>query len=404
MTEIELSLIPDSDVDTRLMLELLESFGRQHNVRVRLRTMTWNNAWNELMTIVAQGRGPHVSHIGATWSSSLMTMNALRPFSTQEIAEIGGATAFMRPAWLNVTSVDDNKVYAIPWSGYLYVICYRKDLLKQVGIQEASAFGSITALHETIQQLAASKLEIPWLNPAHLSPYTDYLHTAASWVWGAGGDFTDEAGKKLIFDEPESLRGLSYWLDTYRAVKPAYGALGNSGAVSLFAQGKVAAVLADIREAQSFVTGQAANLVRENLGVATLTNVPWCSGSNFVIWNRRASTDEEKAAVALVKYLVSSPNQLRLAREADGMPARLGVLQQAYPPDNPLREAVLLAAYEGQAYPNFSLWRKVEFQLAQTLGEMVAAARAEPNKKSLEIAREHIEPLVRRLNLAFTTN
>lgn len=402
MIEIELSTIPDSEFDTRLLTTLVEEFGRERGVQVKLRIMTWGNAWTELMTIASHARGPHISHIGGTWTSSLIMMNALRPFSEKEIAEVGGASAFMRPTWLSAMLHGEEKVYAIPWTGYIYVICYRKDLLAQAGIEESTAFGSIEALHATIQRLSASSLEIPWLNPLIVPPYTDYLHTAASWIWGAGGNFVDKTGKQLVFDSPEALRGVAFWLDTYRAVPPAYAGHGSAEGIALFAEGKAAATLTDIRVADSFAAGEAAPIVRENLGVATLTNAPWCGGANFVIWNHtRGMPEQERAAVALVQFLANSQNQLRWAREVQSMPARLDVLEQVYAPGHPLRESVFWAARDGQPYPSIPLWRRVEYQLAQAMGAMVEESRADLQKPSIEIVRDQLAPLARRLNLAF---
>lgn len=402
MLELELSTIPDSEFDARLLTTLVEEFGRENHVQVKLRLMTWGTAWNELMTFASHAKGPHISHIGGTWTGSLIMMNALRPFTPREVADVGGADAFMRPTWVSTMLHGEEKVYALPWTGYIYVICYRKDLLQEAGVDEATAFGSIEALHATIRQLSASKLEIPWLNPLIVPPYTDYLHTAASWVWGAGGDFVDKTGKTLIFNQPEALRGVSFWLDTYRAVRPAYANHGSAEGIALFAEGKAAAILTDIRVADSFAAGEAAPFVRENLGVATLTNAPWCGGANFVIWNHtRGVPEQERAAVALVQFLTNSANQLRWSYEVQSMPARLDVLEQVYAPGHPLREAVFLAARDGRPYPSIALWRRIEYQLSQALGAMVTEARENTEKPSLEIVQGHLDPLARRLNLAF---
>ena len=404
MIELEFSTIPDSDLDLVVLSRLVAEFSQEYHVHVRLSPMTWGNAWTELMTIASHGRGPHISHIGGSWTSSLVMMNALRPFQPAELEAIGGASAFMQPTWLSTCLEGEaDKVYAIPWTGYIYVICYRKDLLKQAGIDESTAFGTLEALSATIKKLSRSELEIPWLNPPIVAPYNDYLHTAASWVWGSGGQFLDDSGKKLVFDSDACVRGVASWLDTYRAVRPEHAGIGSVEGLALFASGKAAAVLADIRAADSFFASDTLPLVRDNLGVATLTEVPWCGGGNMVIWNHtRGVPEQEKAAVALVQFLNSRKNQLSWAREVKSMPARMDALEEIYQPGHPLHDAVFLAARRGLPYMSVPLWRRVEHQLALALGAIMDEARSNPQKESIQIVREQLEPLARRLNLAFS--
>jgi ABC-type glycerol-3-phosphate transport system substrate-binding protein len=402
MIEIEFSTIPDSDVDLQVLTRLVDDFGRANQAWVKLTTMTWETAWTDLMTIASHGRGPHLSHIGGSWTSSLAMMNALRPFQVRELDPLGGPSAFMRPTWLSACLDGDKNCYALPWTGYIYVICYRRDLLRQVGIEESTAFGSISALSGTIKSLTGSSLEIPWLNPLFVAPYNDYLHTAASWVWGAGGRFLDDSGKRLVIDSPEALNGISHWLDTYRAVRSEHVGIDVAAGLDLFAQGKVAAILTDVRAASSFLTAHDLPFGRDALGVATLTEVPWCGGGNIVIWNHtRAFPEKEKIAVALAQHLTSHESELTWARQVGSMPSRLDVLEEIYPQGHPLHQAAFLAARQGLSYTSVPLWRRTEHQVALALHDILQDAYANPQKASIDIVRDHLQPMAYRLNLAF---
>jgi len=98
MTDIEFSIIPDSDQDGEVIRRLVEDFRAKSQINVHVHGMTWGEAWPVLLTTASQGKGPDVSHIGSTWVSSLVIMNALRPFSAMEVAATGGAQAFVAPA------------------------------------------------------------------------------------------------------------------------------------------------------------------------------------------------------------------------------------------------------------------------------------------------------------------
>lgn len=404
MIELELSTIPDSDLDLQVLTRLVNKFGEANHVRVHVSTMTWANVWTELLTIASHGRGPHISHIGGSWTSSLIMMNALRPFQPSELESLGGASAFMQPTWLSTCMAGDNKCYAIPWTGYIYVICYRRDMLKQAGIDEATAFGSVEALNATIKKLSQSDLEIPWLNPPIVAPYNDYLHMAASWVWGTGGKFIDDSGAKLVFDSEATIQGIAYWLASCTFMRPEHIEIDTALGLELFSQGKVAAILTDIRNVDSLFARENLPFSRDNLGVATLTEIPWCGGGSFVIWNHtRGDPQQEKAAVALTQFLNNHQNQLLWANLVKSMPARLDVLEEIYQPGHPLREAVMLAAHRGLPYMSVPLWRRVEHQLAMALGEILDEARQHPEKEPSKIVRDSLEPLARRLNLAFSS-
>ncbi|MBN2148857.1 MAG: extracellular solute-binding protein [Anaerolineales bacterium] len=400
MLELVLSTIPDSDDDTQMLTTLVSEFGAQHNLSVTLHPLTWEQAWSDLVTFALQGKGPHLSHIGGSWTGSLAIMNALRPFKPREITEMGGAGAFLSAAWDSAILEGDPRLWSIPWTGYVYVICYRKDLLQSVGVDHTQAFGSVVALKDTVDRLSRSSLEIPWLVPAISHPFTDYIHIAASWVWGAGGEFIDIAGKRVAFTSPEALHGLTGWLETHRAVPAVYRSLDAAQTVQEFIDGRAAAVLTDIRTAASLVADAPNPTVHDNLGVAPVTNVPWCGGGSFIIWQHTQGYPEhERAAVELVQFLVSKEAQVRWANRVHSMPSRINALHEIFPESHPLHDAVDVAIRHGRAYQNVPLWRRMEHQLALELGECVRVVQQDPSVDAEKVLLEHLAPLARRLNL-----
>lgn len=89
------------------------------------------------------------------------------------------------------------------------------------------------------------------------------------------------------------------------------------------------------------------------------------------------------------------------ARDVGSMPVKLNVLAEIYPLENPLHDTVMQSAKHGRAYHTVSLWRKIEYQIAQELGACLQDAVAKQNETSEAILRAHIEPLARRLNLTW---
>ena len=237
MIEIEFSYIQDVEHDAHIWAAFMDEFRIQQGINVRLRRMSWDTAWLELFSYTSHDKGPQVSHIGNTWVSSLARMNVLRPFKPDEITEVGGGWDFMAPNWATGMLPGDRRVWAIPWTAWIYVICYRKDLLEQAGINPLDAFGTMKAVETTVGRLVGSSLEVPWLNTQLPVSYRDLLHIAASWVWAAGGDFFDKEARTAVFNSPQAIAGLAHWLDIYRAVPDAYKTLSQQETFELFGAG-----------------------------------------------------------------------------------------------------------------------------------------------------------------------
>jgi multiple sugar transport system substrate-binding protein len=400
MIEIKFSYIYNFEQDDRVLAKLLDEFGAQHGIKVHTQRMTWGSAWADLFTIASNGAGADVSHIGSTWVSSLAKMNALRFFKPSEIAEIGAQMPFMEPARQSTQLFEDERVWSIPWTGWIYVVCYRKDLLKKAGLDASKAFGTIQAFSKTLASLKNSSVEIPWLNQYGPEAYTDLLHIAASWIWAAGGDFIDRSGTKVIFDSPQAIQGLTGWLEAFRAVPVTCRKLSQLEACNLFLEGHAAGLLCDINMANTIIAREKSTLIQENFGVTNLTHVPWAGGGSLVIWDHtRWHSGLESASLELTKFLASKETNLRWMREAGQMPARMDALEESYPVGHPLRDAVMQAAHQGRAYINVPLWRRIEYQLGQELSAVLQEANDNPAVESGKILRAHMEPLARRLNI-----
>jgi len=400
MIEIEFSYIQDFEHDERIWPIFMDEFGAQHGIKVRLRRMVWDTAWVELFSFTSNDKGPQVSHIGNTWVSSLARMNVLRPFKPEEIAGVGGAWDYIAPNWETGILPGDKRVWAIPWTAWIYIICYRKDLLEQIGIDPSEAFGTIKAVKTTVERLVGSSLEIPWLNAQLPVSYRDLLHIAASWVWAAGGDFIDKKATKALFNSPQAIEGLTGWLDIYRAVPEAYKRLPQQETFDLFRAGRVAAVLANIGGVNAFIDTKDNPVMRNNLGVASVTETPWTGGGGFVIWDHvRGNSQQERAAVELVKFLSSKEINLRYWRETGGTPSRMDALHEIYSPGNPAREAVMQAATNGRGYYNISAWRRIEQQLSEEIGAIMHDAAEDLTSDSADILHKHLDPLAKRVDI-----
>ena len=100
MAELEFSITPAElgDLYDELQTALAE-FEARTRIHVRLRPIASQAALDELTKFAIYKKGPDVSQIGSTWLEGLADMDALRPFSAEEVKALGDPADFVPEAW-----------------------------------------------------------------------------------------------------------------------------------------------------------------------------------------------------------------------------------------------------------------------------------------------------------------
>ena len=398
MTTIDFSLIPDADGHYETIARLTSSFTRETGIEVNLKRMEWGDAWPRLISISTQGQGADISHVGSTWVSSLMTMNALRPIPAQLISKVGSDQAFVHSTWSNVVAEEDRHAYGLPFSAYVYIVVYRKDLLKKAGLSGSTAFATPYALEESVRRLEAlNETEVPWLMPIVPHPFNDLVHMAASWIWSSGGHIMDNRGKQVLINSPAALAGLKSFLSLLRHV-PNDGYLGADQCMEALLDGKAAAVITDAASLLSAIQNKSP--YTENIGAASLMSIPWSGGGSIVIWRHTYGyPDRLEAAYKLAEFLVRKQTMLDLASNSHILPARTDALDELFPPDHILRPVMLQLISTGRSYRPIALWHRIEHQFGVELGEAAKQLLKEPNADLDTVVTQSMNSLADRLNL-----
>ena len=398
MTAIVFSLIPDADADFETITRLMSNFKRETGIEVRLKRMEWGNAWGQLISIATQGQGADVSHVGSTWVSSLMTMNAVSPMPRNLIAKVGSDQAFVHSAWSNVTAEEDRSTYGIPLSTYIYIVAYRKDLLAQAGLNSNTAFATPQAFEQTIQKLEALQaVERAWFMPIVYNPFSDLVHMAASWIWSSGGHLMDNRGKQVVFNSPAALSGLKSFFALLRRM-PQTDYFGADQCMDAVVTGTAAAAITDVR---AFVTAlQNHPEQMENVGAASLMSIPWSGGSSVVIWRHTHGYPEKfEACSKLVEFLSRKQIMLELAKESRILPSRTDALDELFKTDHALRPVMLQLISTGRSYRPIALWHRIEYQIGLELGGLVKEVMDKPDTDLDLAVTRAMNSLANRLNL-----
>lgn len=369
MVDIEFSIIGEA---LPTLLQILREFEQERGIHVNLRIQTWETAWHELLMWGLYGQGPDVSQVGSTWATSLMGMNAVRPFLENDVRMVGGPYSFLPQCWLSAQDPGGYAISSLPWTSYTFVLAYRRDSLEQAGVNPQSAFLSSESLLETARALQKSGVQRPWITPVDPN-YIDTLHFIASWVWASGGDFISPDGRHVAFNRPVTIEAMTRYFELLRFSDGLSLPLGEDAALDYFLRGEAAMTIVGSGIAYSWLRN---NIVSsdfaKNIAFAPVPGTPWIGGDNLVIWkNARMTSERERAALELVTYLIQPAIQERYANGEDvGLPTRLASLGALPLPQHSLTRAISHSLRTGRSYTPVRVWSKVELQLARVLGEI----------------------------------
>ncbi|MBS4058951.1 MAG: extracellular solute-binding protein [Bacteroidetes bacterium] len=392
MNELTFSVFDHGIGSTNMMKGLLQDFEQQEGIRVRLEVITWDVAWPRLVEFALYQNGPDVSEVGNTWIMDLVHMNALSMLTNEEIANISGGARFFEPSWKSCVTSDGEKqsIWAVPWTGDVRVVYYRRDLLKNAGIEEAGAFANPAAFEQTLKRLKESGVITPLAMQTRFSRIS--LQNMAAWIWGMGGDFISDDARRVLFHQGAALAGIkSYFqLGHYFGPQPL---LDDGQTDEMFWSGNAAVALTGywvIRQPRM------PEHVRANLGVAQLPGVSFVGGHNLVVWKHSRRRQD---ALRLVKFLSSQAAEPGVYPDF-GLPIREN--GWSLPPFNTPQFGIFRDSLNsGRCFQNSPLWALVEKRLAEQMPEMWMQVIKKPEQTD-SIVETQLVNMARRLEIAIS--
>jgi multiple sugar transport system substrate-binding protein len=387
--EIEFSIMAPSAEGIR---PLLEQFEVESGIRVRLRLMSWDSAWEGLVRAALYNDGPDVSEVGTTWIGDLVGMNALRPFNAAEVAAVGKAAAFSPSTWQSAMQYGDTRVWSIPWLAGARLIYYRPALFERAGIDPGTAFRSGEQLEETISRLKSAGIPVPWTVP------TGFTHTTllniASWVWAAGGEFISADGRSIRFMEPAALEGMRAYFRLGRYLAPEVRFLNRLEPDVLFLENAETAVTISGPWLFCEARGRIAEGGRARMAVALPPGAPFVGGSNLVIWKY---SRQAEAAVKWIRFLTRTASQVSYCQHIGLLPARAEALERPPFSSDPFWQIANRGLEAGRTFPVIRLWGLVEDRLTTVFSGVWAEVLASPELDPLVPLRKHLAPVAERL-------
>ena len=389
MEEITFSVFNHGPAAFENLKTLLQSFERQFEIRVRLDlTQLASLRWPRLLEAALYHSGPDISEVGNSWVGDLVSMDSLRSFSREEVNKIKKGGSYFSTIWQRSIMMehDTSAIYSIPFSGDVRIVFYRRDLLKNAGVDETTAFKSLSHFERTLVDLKHKGITMPLVLPNRRSNMT--LHCCASWVWAKGGEFLSSDGTSLAFDQPKALEGFITYFRLVRHLVPEARDLEEHQADSVFCDGKAAILMSGFWVPSSNMADE----VRRNLGVAPMPGIPFLGGGDLVIWNH---SRHESSALKLIQF-IHEKEAGRFLYPWFGLPIREE--DWSDPPFNTESYQVFKDAIQnGRSFPPGRLWGLVEKRLTDTLADIWNEVLKSQESKLDAIVEFHLKNLAHRL-------
>ena len=390
MNEIDFSVMEGNSGDANNLLPLLEAFEKKNRIHVNLRGIPWDGGWTEIAKFGIYGHGPDVSAIGTTWIGSLAAMEALRPFTVQQVHALGGADAFFESSWRAGLLPNDPNPWAIPWLADVTVIYYWKDALGKAEIRDVqAAFATEESLVETLKKLCKSGFTYPLALTTISTPVI--LHEAAHWIWTAGGNFVSPDSQQVTFNQPAAMQGFRNYFSLQPFISPE--SLGASPRGHLFDAGEAAVhfggpFLGNIGRLRNPEWG-------DRLGIAPVAGISFVGGSSLVVWQYTRKLQE---AFELVRFLSSQSTQIPASPHDQGLPTRREAVNMPSVDDDYFHRTYLQSLQAGRSFPSIRLWGSIEEKLIVEIANIWAELFANPDLDLDACLRKHLDPLAKRLN------
>ncbi len=395
MKSISLTVMYNVRDQLRTFEEALHEFTLMTGAKVRVRAIPWEQGWSELIKVALYKLGPDVSEIGTSWVEGMVTMEALRFFPPAEVERIKGEQKFLEASWETSLLAGDERVWSIPWLADTRLVYYRRDLFAKAGIDEKEAFRSWESFYKALEKLEGAGVEVP-LSMSTVDEHP-ILHIAASFIWGAGGDFMSQDGREVLFNSPEAIEGLICYYSLHRFIPPQVRFLNDDAANEAFRAGKAAVTISGQWVLFSVDQGDAAPEVVENLGIALVPGVPFVGGANLVIWQH---SYHHSTALELIRFLTSVKMQEICFRAFWMLPTRVEALSKEPFTTDLNWKVVRESLVRGKAFKGAYMWGMVEDALVSTLASIWKIVFTEPKVNIRGLLKEHLDGLAHTIESA----
>ncbi len=393
LNQVRLSVAEHFSGIDSFILKQLGNSGTDLDISFVASAVPWDKLWDYLKEVAVTSGLQDCSEVGTTWVGHFIDKKALYQLNENDLALIGGKDSFLFSTWQSTMLIGDNRVCAVPWVADTRVIYYWKNELRKAGIDDKTAFSTIENMESTLDSLHSIG------SPAWGAPtfqVNNTLHQIASWIWGSGGDFIDETGRRTRLLDKETIFGICKYYQLYRYMPNNFDSLDS--VLDMFEEHNICVTINGPWYLMRLILGGASEDVLDNLGVAIPPGPPFVGGSNLVIWDN-ASIENKHSAIELIDRLTSSSMQREICKATGLMPVREDLLNEApYSTDSHYR-IFTEALRQGRPLPMSPYWGLLEESLLKVFGNIWEEVKILPYSDDIEdLVISCLEPTAKRFD------
>jgi multiple sugar transport system substrate-binding protein len=374
---------------------IVAPFEQKTGVDVKVELVGWDIQFDRIRNAAVSGEGPDVTQAGTTQVPFFAALGGFEDLS-QRASQIGGKSAYAPGIWETTQVVGRDGTWAVPWFTEARTILYRKDALKEAGVDPATAFTDMDALKSTLEKLES----VDELGGKPIAPFGgpgkkafDLVHNQMPWVWDLGGSELSEDNKTSTINSPEAVQGVKFAADLVSGGLWDRSQLERDGTQveNQFKGGRLAVFIGGpwVLQASKRSDDDAwTSAARKNLAVAPMPNGPsgegytFVGGSNLMMFKSSKSKD---AAWELIKYLSSDEVQTEYAGLMGMFPARLAPQKKEGLVDEEHEAFYQAISEQGRSYAPIPQWAQVENAYKNQLGRILdTAARGELSEAEIK--------------------
>jgi multiple sugar transport system substrate-binding protein len=317
------------DQDKQVITDAIARFKKQTGVNVKFKVIPWSDLFTNITTATTSGKGPDVLNIGNTWSATLQSTGAFIPFEGNDLKAIGGKDKFLKTSF-SASGAPGKQPTSVPLYGLSYGLFYNKKLFKDANLQPPKTWSEfISTSKKLTKDTNGDGKPDQWGFAMEGGSITENAHFAFILGRQNGGELFD--GKKPTFDSAPIVKGVSDYVNLIGRDKVADP--GNAQytqgpeTAAQFAKGKTGMMIYQNNAENNLKSD---GMKKSEYGIA---EVPVADGSDTPIMTHVAginvsvfaNSKKKAAALEFVKFLTSTPEQVKLNQSFGSLP----VIKQA---------------------------------------------------------------------------
>lgn len=203
-----------NDAQNAAIETLVAQFESEHpDIKVSMLRDNDSSYYDKLVTQITGGAGPDIARVEPVKAPQYIAAGWTLP-----LGDVITDTSDYIPSTLEPVTLD-GELYGVPLDVEALALFYRTDMLDAAGYDKAPA---------TWDELTEVATKITGDGNYGVGLFGGWgAFEFYPWIWQAGGTILNEDGTEAVFNSPEAVSALQYWVDLQETVMPA--GMANAG-------------------------------------------------------------------------------------------------------------------------------------------------------------------------------